>query len=187
MADQAKGAADAAADAADEQGADKKRANPLGGILAILGNKVTFIVSLVVVEVIVAYFVVTALIEPRLAGEPVVKEEVKEEHAKPAAAHMFSIDNIVVNLNGSDGTRYLSAGIALEVDLGEEKMTEHQLEEMMPVLKHVIISVLSEMSVSEVSSTEGRERIRHAIKEQADHDIAPLVVHEIFFTEFVVQ
>lgn len=184
-----------AAETADVGEGKAKKANPLSGLVGILGNKVTFIVSLVVVEVLVAYFVVTALIEPRLAGEPVVKQEEQHAEAELVAPHMFQLENIVVNLNGSDGMRYLAAGVAIEVDLGKDGGGgggghgggDDHLKEMLPVLKHSVISVLSAKSVAEVSTSEGRELIREEIKEQADHAIDPIHVHDVFFTEFVVQ
>jgi flagellar FliL protein len=165
----------------------KPRANPLAGIIGILGNKVTFIVSLVVIEVIVAYFVVTALIEPRLAGEPVVKNEEKKKKEDHAPLSVVSLEDIVVNLNGSEGSRYLAAGVAMELDPGKEKLTEHDLKEKTPKLKHAVISVLSTKSVAEVANAEGRELIRKEIQEHAEGAIEPLKVHAVYFTEFVIQ
>ena len=165
----------------------KPKANPLAGIIGVLGNKVTFIVSLVVIEVIVAYFVVTALIEPRLAGEPVVKQEEKKCKEDRAELSVVSIDDIVVNLNGSEGNRYLAAGVAMELDPGKEKLDEHALKEKTPMLKHAVISVLSTKSVAEVANAEGRELIRKEIQERAGGAIEPVKVHAVYFTEFVVQ
>lgn len=179
-----KGGDDADAEAGEGKG--KARANPLAGVIGILGNKVTFIASLVVIEVLVAYFVVTALIEPRLAGEPVVKQEEKkkEDHG---VLSVVSIDDIVVNLNGSEGSRYLAAGVAMELDPGKEKLTAEQLKEKTPMLKHAVISVLSTKSVAEVANAEGREMIRREIQEHAEGAIEPLKVHAVYFTEFVIQ
>jgi flagellar FliL protein len=167
----------------------KSKPNPLAGIVAILGNKVTFIVSLVVIEVIVAYFVVTALIEPRLAHDPVAAAEEKKEKAKEKEVELplVSLDDIVVNLNGSDGSRYLAAGVTMELDPGKAKLTEEQLKEKAPMLKHAVITVLSAKSVAEVSTMEGRDLIRREIQEHADEAIEPLKVHAVYFTEFVVQ
>ena len=174
-------------DAAAGEGKGKPRGNPLAGVIGVLGNKVTFIVSLVLIEVIVAYFVVTALIEPRLAGEPVVKEEEKKAKEEHAELSVVSIDDIVVNLNGSEGNRYLAAGVAMELDPGKEKLDEHALKEKTPMLKHAVISVLSAKSVAEVANAEGRELIRKEIQEHAEVAIEPMKVHAVYFTEFVVQ
>lgn len=186
MAEPTKGAAkEEAQDAAEPAGAEaKQKASPLAGVMGILGNKVTFIASLVVVEVLVAYFVVTALIEPRLAGEPVVKEE---KSAKKGAPLHLAIEDMVVNLHGSDGARFLAAGVAFELDPGKEKVSEESLEEKTPILKDAVISVLSAKSVAEVSTSEGREMIRKEIREHVAHALSPLHIEAIYFTEFVVQ
>ena len=179
-----KGGAESEAAAGESKG--KPKANPLAGLIGVLGNKVTFIASLVVIEVIVAYFVVTALIEPRLAGEPVVKQEEKKKEVH-AELSVVSLEDIVVNLNGSEGSRYLAAGVAMELDPGKEKITEEELKEKTPMLKHAVISVLSTKSVAEVANAEGRELIRKEIQEHAEGVIEPLKVHAVYFTEFVVQ
>lgn len=165
-----------------------KRGNPLAPLIGILGNKVTFIVSLVVVEVLVAYFVVTALIEPRLAGEPVVKvEEHDAKNAKHVEGPMLHIDKVVVNLTGSEEPRYLAAGISIELDLGDEKIGEEELKEKVPKVKDVVIYVLSSKGVEEVNDVEGREHVREEIKERVELSLAPIKVHGVYFTEFVVQ
>lgn len=172
-----------------EEGKEKKpRANPLAPVIAVLGNKATFIVSLVVVEVIVAYFVVTALIEPRLAGEPVVKEQPKDAKvAKHEDGPMLHIDKVVVNLTGSEETRYLAAGITIELDPGGQKVDEAALKEKVPKVKDVVIYVLSSKSVEEVKDVAGRELVREEIKERVEAALDPIHVHGVYFTEFVVQ
>jgi len=186
-----KGDAPAEGEAPPGADAPKKKGNPLAGVMGILGNKVTFIVSLVVVEVIVAYFVVTALIEPRLQGEPVAKEEEKKKDEKAAPLELVSLSDIVVNLNGSEGSRYLAAGVALELEVEAAGGGGHGEEAggkgKEPLLKHAVISVLSTKSIAEVSTAEGRELIRREIQEHAEELLGHTKVHAVYFTEFVVQ
>jgi len=185
-----KGDAPAEGEAAPSAEAPKKKGNPLAGVMGILGNKVTFIVSLVVVEVIVAYFVVTALIEPRLQGEPVAKAEEKKKEEKPVPMELVSLNDIVVNLNGSEGSRYLAAGVALELEAeaaGGGHGEEGGGKEKEPLLKHAVISVLSAKSIAEVSTAEGRELIRREIQEHAEELLGHTKVRAVYFTEFVVQ
>jgi flagellar basal body-associated protein FliL len=177
-----------AAEAPEEKAGPKKRGNPLAPVIGVLGNKVTFIVSLVIVEVLVAYFVVTALIEPRLAGEPVVKTEEKDAaHAKHVEGPMMHIDKVVVNLTGSEEPRYLAAGLSIELDPGDEKLDEEHLKERVPKAKDVVIYVLSSKGVDEVKDVQGREIVREEIKDRLEAALAPIKVHGIYFTEFVVQ
>ncbi len=183
---------DATAEGEAAAGAEvvKKKGNPLAGVMGILGNKVTFIVSLVVVEVIVAYFVVTALIEPRLQGDPVAQaEEKSKKEEKPVAMELISLNDIVVNLNGSEGSRYLAAGVTLEleVDPAGAARGEESGKEKEPQLKHAVNSVLTPKSIAEVSTAEGRELIRREIQEHAEELLAHTKVHAVYFTEFVVQ
>ncbi|MFN0150873.1 MAG: flagellar basal body-associated protein FliL [bacterium] len=185
---------DAAAEGEAPAGAEtaKTKANPLAGVMGILGNKVTFIVSLVVVEVIVAYFVVTALIEPRLQGDPVAQaeEEKKKKEEKPVHMELVSLKDIVVNLNGSEGSRYLAAGVTLELEAEPAGGGGHGAEagnEKEPLLKHAVISVLSAKSIAEVSTAEGRELIRREIQEHAEEVLGHTKVNAVYFTEFVVQ
>lgn len=190
MADEAKEKATTPEAASPEAAPEKKaRGNPLALVTGLLANRMVFIVSLVVVEVITAYFVVTALIEPRLAGEtPVVHAEKPDaKAAEHEVGPMLKIDDVVVNLTGSAESHFLSASLVIEIEPAKKNVSEEELKEHEPRVKDVIIHTLSAKSDEEVRSMSGREEVREDLRHGLEKALEPMKLKAVYFTEFVVQ
>ncbi|HEX5670334.1 MAG TPA: flagellar basal body-associated protein FliL [Sulfuricurvum sp.] len=97
---------------------------------------------------------------------------------------MFPLDLFTVNLLSESGRRYLKVEMNLELE-GEELALE--LETKKPVLRDVIIRILSGKSLEEISTIKGKE----ALKEEIVHDLNQRVkdgkIKNVYFTDFVVQ
>lgn len=118
------------------------------------------------------------------------------EHAKSekGAAHgeeslsevgiMFPLEMFTVNLLSESGRRYLKVEMNLELE-GEELAVE--LETKKPVLRDVIIRILSGKSLEEVSTIKGKETLKEEILSDLNNRVKDGKIKNVYFTDFVVQ
>lgn len=122
-------------------------------------------------------------------------EAAADDHAAPAkeGSHgepttevgiMFPLDLFTVNLLSESGRRYLKVEMNLELE-GEELALE--LETKKPVLRDVIIRILSGKSLEEVSTIKGKETLKEEIVTDLNQRVKDGQIKNVYFTDFVVQ
>jgi len=123
-------------------------------------------------------------------------EPAKEEHGKAekSGGHgeeslsevgiMFPLELFTVNLLSESGRRYLKVEMNLELE-GEELALE--LETKKPVLRDVIIRILSGKSLEEVSTIKGKETVKEEILTDLNARVKDGKIKNVYFTDFVVQ
>jgi flagellar protein FliL len=123
-------------------------------------------------------------------------EPAKEEHAssEKSGSHgeeslsevgiMFPMEMFTVNLLSESGRRYLKVEMNLELE-GEELAVE--LESKKPVLRDVIIRILSGKSLEEVSTIKGKEAVKEEILSDLNRRLKDGKIKNVYFTDFVVQ
>lgn len=97
---------------------------------------------------------------------------------------MFPLDLFTVNLLSESGRRYLKVEMNLELE-GEELALE--LETKKPVLRDVIIRILSGKSLEEISTIKGKETLKEEIVNDLNQRIKDGKIKNVYFTDFVVQ
>ncbi|MDP2077985.1 MAG: flagellar basal body-associated protein FliL [Sulfuricurvum sp.] len=97
---------------------------------------------------------------------------------------MFPLDVFTVNLLSESGRRYLKVEMNLELE-GEELALE--LETKKPVLRDVIIRILSGKSLEEVSTIRGKETLKEEIIGDLNQRVKDGKIKNVYFTDFVVQ
>jgi len=97
---------------------------------------------------------------------------------------MYSLDKFIVNLSSDGGSRYLRTSINLELS-SEEFQAE--VEKKQPLIRDIIIRVLSAKSYEEISTIRGKENLKDEIVTELNKIFTDGTVQNIFFTEFVVQ
>lgn len=99
-------------------------------------------------------------------------------------AHSHDFGDVIVNLAGAKGTRYLRAHFSLaSSDANLEalvKTNENQLRD-------VAIGVLSTQSLDSLEAPGARNAVRNELIAQFNHALHGELVEQIYFTEFVVQ
>jgi flagellar FliL protein len=176
--------ADAAA--ANAPAPAKRRGSLFASRTGVRGSRPAFIVSLLVVEVVAAYFVVTALIEPRLAEEPATFAT-DGRVARSGVGPMLAVDDVVVNLTASAEPHFLAASVAIELEPSARAGSSKALAAWEPRVKDVIVHTLSSKSDEDVRGMEGRERVRQELRCEIGNVLSPARVRAVYFTEFVVQ
>ncbi|MFA6144027.1 MAG: flagellar basal body-associated protein FliL [Sulfurimonas sp.] len=170
------------------------------------GNMLLIIIIVVLVLILVIGGVVVAMMSGNSEAEVAdgAKKEAsahgdgKEEAAKEAhvadGEHsaeggteiglMFPLETFTVNLLSESGKRYLKVDMTLEME-GEELSPE--LEEKKPVFRDIIIRQLTSKSLEEISTTQGKEKLKDGIITDLNKRLKDGKIKNIYFTSFVVQ
>jgi flagellar FliL protein len=116
-----------------------------------------------------------------------------ESHATESEGHggsltevgiMFPLDLFTVNLLSESGRRYLKVEMNLELE-GEELVVE--LEKKKPVLRDIIIRILSSKSLEEISTAKGKEALKEQIVSELNTRVKDGKIKNVYFVDFVVQ
>lgn len=134
--------------------------------------------------------------------------KVTEEATSMGATTTEMPIEVVVNIAGTDGDRFLKAAVVLEYDepeLKEKKEGGHggghgggekaasplaeAIAKRMPKYKSFLIENLSKMSLIEVTAPDAKEKIRKDFLRMVNGSLPPSIgeVKDIFFTQFIIQ
>lgn len=109
------------------------------------------------------------------------KPDVKKD-AKPNFSYEFN--DIVVNLSGAMGTRYLKASFAIfssNPDL-QKIITDNKSH-----LLDVALNVLSSKSMADLEAPGSKNLVRNDLMTNFNQALSSEIVEQIYFSEFVVQ
>ena len=195
----------AAAAPADAAAAPKKS----GGMMGTLIPVVVVIVLAPAISWAVAQFVIVpqlrkGLAAPAAEGEHAAAAEGEHgaapaEHAPakaekgghgkkgegPAGAgNTDAVENIVVNLAGTMGTRYLTASVLVT---GADPTLRGQFEANKPRMLDVTLNVLSSLTLSDLEEAGAKNIIREKLGAAYNQALGRKVAEQIYFSDFVVQ
>lgn len=97
-------------------------------------------------------------------------------------AVLFSLDPFVVNL--SEPGRYLKVTMQFEI-VGEPR--QEVIAEKVPILRDVIITLISSQSYEYASSPEGKNQLKDEILLRTNQIFGKEVFRNLYFTDFVMQ
>ncbi len=97
---------------------------------------------------------------------------------------MYPMNQFIVNLLSENGNRFLKTTINLEMDKPE---LSAELDKKKPLIRDIIIRVLSSKTFEEVSTMKGKGRLKDEIVNKINDVLADGQIKNIFFTDFVVQ
>jgi len=151
-------------------------------------KKPLMMLGIVVVQAVLAFVVAQFVILPRLPVDPaeadstaVAEEEVVPERERGSIVMM---DDIVVNLRDTEGSRFLKVSTGLEFT---EKKLEQEIGERMPELRDVLIGHLSSHMVEDMVHREGREVVKQQVLDDFNQTLQAGKLINIYFSDFVVQ
>ena len=128
---------------------------------------------------------------PAAAGTAVAKPEAKKPEAKKAghgggeaaSAEGYKFENVVVNLSGTMGTRYLKTSFLVT---GRENL-RGLFEERQPQLLDATLNTLGSLTLADLEEVGSRNLIRARLIAAYNEVLGVRAVEQIFFSEFVVQ
>lgn len=122
------------------------------------------------------------------AAEPAAHGKEKEGgHGKGApgeGAKGFTFENVVVNLAGTMGTRYLKTTFLVT---GADAGLKSTFEENRAALVDVTINVLSSLSLADLEEAGAKNLIREKLVQSYNQQLGRKVAEQVFFSDFVVQ
>lgn len=108
----------------------------------------------------------------------------KGEAASGGAANTYEFENVVVNLAGTMGTRYLKATFLVT---GKDKALRASFENNKPKMIDVTINVLSSLSLADLEEAGAKNIIREKLIGAYNQALDKRVAEQVYFTDFVVQ
>ena len=103
---------------------------------------------------------------------------------QPGKKELYKLSGLVVNLARSERTRYLKTTVQLELN---SKAAAKRAEEMKPQLKDALLILLSNHSVDELKTMQGKFDLKRQIVARLNNILGDGAVLNTYFTEFVIQ
>ena len=107
-----------------------------------------------------------------------------KEGAPVDGDNSYRFENVVVNLAGTMGTRYLKVGFLVT---GEKPDVAARFEAERPRLGDVTLAVLSSLTLSDLEEAGSKNLIRERLVAAYNQALGTRVVDSLYFSEFVVQ
>ena len=117
-------------------------------------------------------------------GEEKKAEKAKSEHGEASESLVYSIKDIVVNPAGTAGSRFLSVSFGFELG-NKELMTEFEAKE--PIVRDVLITILSSKTLAELTDAKQKEIMRVQIRKRLSQVLETEELAGVYYTDFVLQ
>ncbi len=148
------------------------------------------ILGLIIGVPLVCYLMIQFLVLPKMvaaigAAAPAgAAEHGKAGGEKKEKEQNFDFGKIMVNLSGSGASRYLRLNLVFASKSPEIK---ELIEANKVALSDAIITVLSSQTLTDLESNDGKEAARRTLMSRINGILGGDIVHQIYFTEFVIQ
>nr|WP_321317563.1 flagellar basal body-associated protein FliL [uncultured Campylobacter sp.] len=97
---------------------------------------------------------------------------------------IYPLDQFLVNLLSETGSRYLK--MTINIELSSELLTP-EIEQKKPLLRDIVIRILSSKTYEDISTTKGKERLKDEIAAKINETLRDGYIKNVFFTDFIVQ
>ena len=198
-----------AAPAKEAASAPAPEAAPKGGGIGAMLPAIIAIVLAPAVSFAVAEFVLLPRLQAKLgkaaaqpaahgeasadahAEEPAAEEPAAEEgghgggHGEAKGDGNYEFTNVVVNLAGTMGTRYLKTSFVVTGVKG--KPTKAAFEAQKAKLTDITLSVLSALTLVELEQPGAKNLLREKLVGAYNQALGKRVVEQVYFSDFVVQ
>ncbi len=170
-----------------DESPEKESGNKKGGKNIVLIIVVVLLVLVLAIGGVIAYLMLSG--DTQDAGTQVTQEKVEKRKYRNrqndmTVGPMYPLDKFTVNLMSENGRRYLVAKINLEED--SDELTA-ELDKKTPLIRDIVISILSSKTVEEITTAKGKEKLKEEIIAQINKYLEDGEIRHIYFTEFVIQ
>jgi len=179
--------------------AEKAPAAPAASPLKALLPVIAALVLAPAVSWAVAEFVLLPRLQKKLAQPVAAEEAAHEAPAKEAHGEgkgkgekgkegesetTYEFANVVVNLSGTMGTRYLKTTFLVT---GSDTTLKSQFEGNKPRLTDVTLSVLSSLTLADLEEPGSKNVLREKLVAAYNQALNKRVVEQVYFSDFVIQ
>lgn len=152
------------------------------------------IVGVIILNTIIAFLLVK-LTQPK--SEELKKALMEADSLKKAAERMTSMGattadapiEVVVNIAGTDGERFLKAAVIFEYDDKSFPNLGPELIRRMPKYKDLLINHLSRLTLNDLTQPDAKDKIRADLLRLVNATLPPNLgeVREVLFTSYIIQ
>ena len=107
-----------------------------------------------------------------------------EEHAEGPAPAAYTIDNLVLNPAGTEGTRFLMVTLSL-APRDEAALTV--MKERDAVLRDAALRLLERKTVPELTNVLGRDSLKVQIQQALANELPKNALRKVYLPQFVIQ
>ena len=115
------------------------------------------------------------------------KKKKKEKEKGHEEGATVNFEPFLVNLADKEASRYVKTSIRLLVANKESAESIAKGETLMPRMRDTILTLLSAKTAEEMTSNEGKEKLKKEILEKVNEYLPEDGAEDVFFTDFVVQ
>ena len=162
------------------------------------GNKLLMIVIIVllllllVIGGLVAYFLLSSDNTSDPSQNPadngkskqVEQKKLKKDSADLTIGPIYPMDPFIVNLMSDGARRFLKCTLNLEMDSPD---LQPELDKKVPLLRDLIIRILSSKTVAEISTSKGKEKLKAEIVRNINEKLESGEIKHVYLVNFVIQ
>ncbi len=117
-----------------------------------------------------------------VTGEHQTRQKEAREAEENYIGKVVPLETFLVNLSGSQGRKIAKVNMEFEVkgDLVEQEIDKRRVQ-----IRDIIIILLSSKTYEEVSTREGKERLRNEIIDTVNTFLTKGKLTKVYFTEFI--
>lgn len=104
--------------------------------------------------------------------------------AKPNPGGSYEFDNVVVNLAGTMGTRYLKTSLVV---MGSDPGLKAVFEAEKPQVTDVTLNVLSSLTLNDLEQPGSKNVLREKLVNAYNQVLGRKVADQVYFSDFVIQ
>jgi flagellar FliL protein len=160
---------------------------PTGGGLSAWLPVIAAVVLSPVVTWVMVEFVLLPQMQKKLSAPPAAeaaKSSSAPEGGKESGAPGYEFSNVVVNLSGTMGTRYLKTSFLVT---GPDADLKSVFEGAKPRLTDVTLNVLSSLTLADLEEPGSKNVIRERLVGAYNQAIGRKVADQVYFSDFVIQ
>ena len=121
---------------------------------------------------------------PRDGAAPAAVKAPSKKEGEASPSTTFEFSNVVVNLAGTMGTRYLKTSFIVA---GTDAKLRDTFEANKPKLLDVTLNVLSSLTLADLEEAGAKNVIREKLAVAYNQALGRTVAEQIYFSDFVVQ
>ncbi|KAA3615470.1 MAG: hypothetical protein DWQ05_14055 [Calditrichaeota bacterium] len=139
-------------------------------------------VPLMLVQAVIAWFLISSFAQPTKAVSAVEEETVQEDSTEPGI--LFEFADVIVNPAGTAGSRFLNATVVLEFT---NSKLESEINEKNVQLRDALVNVLISKTIFELDGAQARANIKEEIKETCNSILKVGKIRMVYLPSFIFQ
>jgi len=156
------------------------------------GNAALYSISVIPIMIMLAFFLVAKVINPRFAPPPADAANLGGEgqdgshEGEGKEGFICDLGTVIVNPVVTQRIRIMKVGVSIEVT---SQMLLEMVEKEKTKLQHQLIMILSSKQLSEVCLPEGKTNLQEELRQKFISELgcAPDGVRQVYFGEFIIQ